>query len=178
MCVLGTGKGLTWGMRLGVIKRTLRHYKLLMRVLWLSPERSPVRWGCREEGEGGCWWAAGPSGAWQSPRPLEALPAPRLRCLAAAAGSLAKPVPLSARGRGLFLLALAGPVSRAKHLYFLLIKLSPGDTSVPARLAAFIRGEDGAVLWSAGAYAKHSSQAGLLGYQRQRVKRWPAGICI
>lgn len=61
----------------------------------------------------------------------------------------AKSVPLPAGGRGLFLLAVAGLVSRTKRLYFLLIKLSPGDTSVPARLAAFIRGEDGAVLLSA-----------------------------
>lgn len=30
----------------------------------------------------------------------------------------------------------------------------------------------------AAAYAKHFSQAGLLGYQRQSLKRWPAGICI
>lgn len=48
------------------------------------------------------------------------------------------PVPLLAGGRGLFLLVLAGLVSHTKHLYFLLIKLSPGDTSVPTRLAAFI----------------------------------------
>lgn len=30
----------------------------------------------------------------------------------------------------------------------------------------------------ASVYAKHFSQAGLLGYQRQRLERWPAGICI
>lgn len=80
------------------------------------------------------------------------------------------PVPLAAGGRGLFLLVLAGLVSHTKHLYFLLIKLSPGDTSVPTPLAAFIRGSTGP---SSGAADRMQSTSARQG---RDIKAQPAEV--
>lgn len=86
-------------------------------------------------------------------------------------------VPLAAGGRGLFILVPAGLVSHTKHLYFLLIKLSPGDTSVPTPLAAFIRVRTGPSFGASGCGCK-APQPGRAGISKQSLQRWDAGICI
>lgn len=93
----------------------------------LSPERGRGARGCRGQHSG--FGAAEPA--------LPAPAAPSLwRSAALVPGSGASelrnsPLPLAAGGRRLFLLALAGLVSHTKHLYFLLIKLSPGARLLP-----------------------------------------------
>lgn len=83
-------------------------------------------------------------------------------------------LPVPAGGQGLFLLLLAGLVSCTKHLYFLLIKLSPGDTSVTACFAAFIGGEDGAVLLSLPLFTQSTSAR--QGYSGIKGRDWRGGL--